>query len=100
LRETGTVVSGTEQARQAMRWFHITLIAVFVAAILVFAIQNLQIVTVSFLNFGISAPLAIVIAVIYLLGMATGGSLWSLIRWAVEGSKNADMDNRSGVARG
>jgi hypothetical protein len=25
--------------------------------------------------------------VIYLLGMATGGSAWALMRWAVEGSK-------------
>ena len=25
--------------------------------------------------------------VIYLLGMATGGSAWALMRWAVEGTK-------------
>ena len=50
--------------------------------------QNLHIVTVSFLHLAISAPLAIIIAVIYLLGIATGGSLWSLIRWTMEGSKN------------
>lgn len=72
-----------------MRWFHITLIAAFAAATLIFAVQNLQSVTVSFLNFSISAPLAFLIAVIYLLGMITGGSLWALIRWALEGSKRA-----------
>ena len=71
-----------------MRWFHIALIAVLVAATLIFAMQNIHLVTVSFLHLGISAPLAIVIAVIYLLGMATGGSLWSLIRWTMEGSRN------------
>jgi hypothetical protein len=26
-------------------------------------------------------------ALIYLLGMVTGGSLWALIRWAMEGAK-------------
>jgi lipopolysaccharide assembly protein A len=70
-----------------MRWFHITLIAIFVVATLIFAAQNLQSVTVSFLNFRVSAPLAVLIALIYVLGMITGGSLWALIRWALEGSK-------------
>jgi lipopolysaccharide assembly protein A len=70
-----------------MRWFHMTLIAILVIATLIFATQNLQSVTVSFLNFRVSAPLAVLIALIYLLGMLTGGSLWALIRWALEGSK-------------
>jgi uncharacterized integral membrane protein len=70
-----------------MRWFHITLIALLAAVTLIFAIQNLQSVTVAFLNFRLSAPLAVLIAVIYVLGMATGGSLWALLRWALEGSK-------------
>jgi lipopolysaccharide assembly protein A len=70
-----------------MRWFHITLIAIFVIATLIFAAQNLQSVTVAFLNFRVSAPLAVLIALIYVLGMITGGSLWALIRWALEGSK-------------
>jgi uncharacterized integral membrane protein len=74
-----------------MRWFHIAVIVVLAAAMLVFAIQNFQTVSVSFLSFGISAPLAILTVVIYLLGMATGGSLWALIRWALEGSRRPDL---------
>ena len=70
-----------------MRWFHIALVAIFALVVVIFALQNLQSVTVSFLNFRISAPLAVLIAVIYLLGMATGGSVWALFRWALEGSK-------------
>ena len=70
-----------------MRWFHMTLIAIFILATVIFAVQNLQSVTVAFLNFRIGAPLAILIALIYVLGMITGGSLWALIRWALEGSK-------------
>ena len=72
-----------------MRWFHLTLIAVFVVATLIFAVQNFQSVTVSFLNFRLNAPLALLIAIIYLLGMATGGSAWALMRWTIEGSKQA-----------
>ena len=63
------------------------LIGVLVAATLIFAVQNLQSVTVSFLGLRIAAPLALLVAVIYLLGMVTGGSLWTLVRWAVQGSK-------------
>jgi uncharacterized integral membrane protein len=72
-----------------MRWVYITVAAVLVAATVIFAVQNLQSVTVSFLSFRISAPLAILVAVIYLLGMFTGGGAWAMIRWAVEGTKKA-----------
>jgi len=72
-----------------MRWAYITVAAALVAVTLIFAVQNLQSVTVSFLSFRISALLAFLIAVIYLLGMVTGGGAWALIRWAVEGSKKA-----------
>ena len=70
-----------------MRWLHISAIAILAVATFVFAVQNLQSVTVSFLSFRISAPLAVLVGVIYLLGMATGGSVWALVRWALEGSK-------------
>jgi uncharacterized integral membrane protein len=70
-----------------MRWFYLAVIALLIAVTLIFAVQNMQNVTVSFLSFRISAPLAILVAVIYVLGMVTGGSLWALIRWAIEGSK-------------
>jgi len=76
-----------------MRWIYTAVIAVLVAAMLVFAIQNFQFVTVSFLGFSMSAPLALVAALIYVLGMATGGSAWALMRWAVEGSKRAVHDS-------
>ena len=68
-----------------MRWFHTTVIVMLIAGILIFAVQNLQSVTVSFLNLKIGAPLAVLVALVYLLGMVTGGSAWALIRWALDG---------------
>jgi uncharacterized integral membrane protein len=70
-----------------MRWVHMTIVVVLAAATLIFAIQNLQSVTVAFLGLRLGAPLAVLIAVVYVLGMATGGSLWALFRWALEGAK-------------
>lgn len=74
-----------------MRWLHSTVILIIVAAVLVFALQNLQSVTVSFLTLKLSAPIAVLIALVYLFGMVTGGSLLALIRWALQekgGSSN------------
>ncbi len=71
-----------------MRWVNMAVIAVFVVATLIFAVQNFQSVTVSFLNFRISAPHALLIAIIYLLGMVTGGGVWALMRRAFEGARS------------
>jgi uncharacterized integral membrane protein len=70
-----------------MRWVYLVVIAALVFATLIFALQNFQSVTVSFMQLKLSAPLAVLVLVIYLLGMATGGSLWALVRWAWRGSK-------------
>jgi lipopolysaccharide assembly protein A len=70
-----------------MRWIYLAIVVVFVAAILIFAFQNLDIVTMSFLGFSVRAPLAIVAAVVYLLGALTGGSLYALLRGLVRRSK-------------
>jgi lipopolysaccharide assembly protein A len=70
-----------------MRWVHIAIIVLFVAAIVIFAFQNLEMTTMSFLGFSIRAPLALIAAVIYLLGAATGGSLFALVRKSYVGSR-------------
>lgn len=73
-----------------MRWLHLTVIVVFAVAILAFAWQNFEFVTASFLGFHARTPLAVMIALAYLLGMATGGSLWALLRRSIERSKLTD----------
>jgi putative membrane protein len=70
----GLLALARTEVRQTMRFVHISLIVAFVAVILIFALQNHESVTMSFLGFRISAPLAVVAVVLYLLGMATGGS--------------------------
>jgi len=70
-----------------MRWIHLAVIVIFAAAILIFAAQNLEIVTMSFLGFSVRAPLALLVAIVYVLGMATGGSLWALLRRSLRGSR-------------
>jgi uncharacterized integral membrane protein len=70
-----------------MRWFHLAVIVLFAAVIIIFAGQNFQTVTVSFLRMSAQVPLAFLIVVIYLLGAATGGSLLALLRRSIEGAR-------------
>ena len=70
-----------------MRWLHVTVIVLFVAIIIIFLIQNLGLVTLSFLSFSARVPMALLVGASYLLGMATGGSLVALLRRSFEGSK-------------
>jgi lipopolysaccharide assembly protein A len=66
-----------------MRWFHLAVIVLFAAVTAIFAAQNLQIVTVSFLRVSARMPLAFLVAIIYLLGTVTGSSLFALLRRAL-----------------
>jgi len=70
-----------------MRWVCVAVIVLFAAATLTFALQNLEIVTMSFLGFSARAPLAVLVVVVYLLGAATGGSLLALLRRSYEGTR-------------
>jgi len=69
-----------------MRWVHLTVIILLAAAILVFVLQNRDFVGISFLGFGVRAPLAILIAVAYVIGAVTGGNLFALLRRSYRGS--------------
>jgi putative membrane protein len=70
-----------------MRWVYLTLIVLLAAATLIFIIQNRDLVTMSFLGFSIRAPLAILIAAVYVVGAVTGGSLFALLRRSYRGSQ-------------
>jgi putative membrane protein len=71
----------------AVRWVHLTVIILLVAATLLFVLQNRDVVTISFLGFSIRAPLAILIAGVYVIGAVTGGSLFALFRRSYKGAQ-------------
>jgi lipopolysaccharide assembly protein A len=66
-----------------MRWIYLAV----AAATITFALQNFEIVTMSFLGFAARVPLALLFAIGYLFGAATGGSLFALLRRSYEGSR-------------
>jgi putative membrane protein len=70
-----------------MRWVYLTIVVVFVAVIVIFVVQNRELVTMSFLGLSARAPLAILALIVYVLGAATGGSLFALLRKSVRSSR-------------
>jgi uncharacterized integral membrane protein len=70
-----------------MRWIYFAVIAVFAAATIIFALQNFEIITISFLGSNVRVPLALLVVIVYLLGAATGGSLFALLRRSYVGSR-------------
>lgn len=75
-----------------MRWLYLIVIILFVAGTAIFALQNLNAVTIWFLGSSVRLPLAILVIVIYVLGAATGGSLYALLRRSYRGSRGALFD--------
>ena len=63
------------------------IVIVFVAATLIFVLQNFDLVTMAFLGLRVRAPLALLVAVVYGLGAITGGSLYALLRYSIRESK-------------
>ena len=74
-----------------MRWIYLAVIILVAAATIIYALQNLDIVTMSFIGFNARLPLALLVGVVYLLGAATGGSLFALLRRSYEGSRRSIM---------
>ena len=70
-----------------MRWVYLTVIVVFLSAVVLFAVQNVQPTTMAFLGFSVRAPLALMVTVIYVLGALTGGSLLALMRATIRATK-------------
>jgi lipopolysaccharide assembly protein A len=70
-----------------VRWLYLAIVVVFVAALIIFVVQNTGSVSVSFLTMAVDLPIAVVVAVVYVLGALTGGSLYGLLRRSVAGAR-------------
>jgi uncharacterized integral membrane protein len=66
-----------------MRWVHIAIVVLFVAATLIFLVQNREIVSMDFLGFSVRTPLAVMAAIFYVLGAITGSSAYALLKKSV-----------------
>lgn len=69
-----------------MRYVYMALIAILAAIIVLFKFQNLDSVTVSLFAASVTMPVSVLVLLIYVLGMLTGGFLLALLRAWVRGA--------------
>jgi len=73
-----------------MRYLYIALVVLVTAAVLLFKIQNLSTVTVSFLSMSLTMPVSVTIILVYVLGMVSGGALLNVLRlWFQKATRKA-----------
>jgi lipopolysaccharide assembly protein A len=78
-----------------LRVLSIIAIVVLTALVLVFVLQNLGTVSVDFLTARLTLPLSVLVPVVYLAGMLTGGFVVNLVRsWL----RRATADDHQGTA--
>ena len=67
-----------------MRYVYIGLAVLVTVAVLLFKVQNLESVTISFLTMSVTLPLSVAVVAIYFLGMISGGSLIAGMRSLIQ----------------
>jgi lipopolysaccharide assembly protein A len=63
-----------------MRMICLLILLIILAAIGIFAVQNQEPITLHYLQQSVSCPLALLMGIVYLLGMVSGGTVFALVR--------------------
>lgn len=74
-----------------MRVFKAILLVIFVVAIVIFTIQNMEIVNMRFLNWKLEIPLSMASVSLYILGAISGG----LFFWVLKKLSFKDADKKT-----
>jgi len=69
-----------------MRFVYLALIVVFTGLVVLFKFQNLEAVTISLFGMRMTLPASILVFLVYVLGMLTGGCMLALLRTWVQGA--------------
>jgi len=67
-----------------MRAFYAIVLLVFLAAIAVFAVQNMDTVTIKYLDRSSQVPLAALVGAVYALGMVSGWTVVGMVKKSLQ----------------
>ena len=73
-----------------MRYVYIALIVVLAGIVVLFKVQNFDTATVTLFSMSFTMPVAVLVFVIYVLGMFTGGFMLQLVRSWIRGARARD----------
>jgi uncharacterized integral membrane protein len=62
------------------RYLYIALIVIFAGIVVLFKVQNMDSVTVSLFSMSVTLPTSVMVLLVYVLGMFTGGFVLGLLR--------------------
>lgn len=69
-----------------MRLVYFLFLLLALAAVIVFAVQNNETITLRYFNWSIACPLPLLVAFAYLLGMVSGWTVIGLLRRSLRGA--------------
>lgn len=72
-----------------MRYVYVGLMIIALAIVILFKVQNLTSVTVTLLGLSATMSVSVLVFGVYLLGMLTGGVMWSLLRTSIRGASGS-----------
>ncbi len=72
-----------------MRYVYTGLMVIALAIVILFIVQNLSSVTVTLLGLSATMSVSALVLGVYLLGMLTGGVMWSLLRTSIRGASGS-----------
>jgi uncharacterized integral membrane protein len=73
-----------------VKYVYVALIVVFAGIVLLFKVQNLESVTVSLFSASVTLPVSVLVLLIYVLGMLTGGAVLGLLRSLIHRASASD----------
>jgi lipopolysaccharide assembly protein A len=68
-----------------MRVVYLLILLLAVAAVVVFAVQNSETITVRYVDQSVSCGLPLFVAIVYLVGMISGWTVFGLLRRSLRG---------------
>ena len=71
-----------------MRYVYIALIVILAGIGLMFKVQNFESATVSLFSMSVTMPVSLLVLLVYILGMFTGGFVVQFLRRSVRGATN------------
>jgi uncharacterized integral membrane protein len=80
----------SEKERHPVKYVYLALVVVLAGIVLLFKVQNLESVTVSLFSASLTLPVSMLILVVYVLGMLTGGAVFALLRALIHRASAAE----------
>jgi putative membrane protein len=89
-----TASRGQPRGGRILRYVYIALIVLFTVLVLTFKVQNVESATLVLLSMSITLPMSVIVLLVYILGMLSGGFVLQLLSTWVRKARPVAIDRR------